>query len=143
MLYLIGMYLGKLFIEERKVHTIFIICPLILQILQMVISSNLSDPCLQYVKDPVRDLTYSSLAITLCFCIAYCFDYFNEGHLLKQWTEFLGSISLESYLWNTYWGYFLSIAIVNGWLTKSVDLMYAYIGSCIIGLLLSKPYKHS
>lgn len=141
LLYFSGMYIGNLMKSKKTISLWLLFIPLIAQVGQMVFYKCIDTPFIHSTYNPVRDLCYSSLAITLSFVLAYIFEVVKSSRANKLFS-FLGSISLESYLWNTYLGYCLCMAIEKHVSIVAENKMLFYLFICALGLLMSKPYQN-
>lgn len=138
------MYIGEKIYYKKHISILYVFLPIILHSLQFVFFRLFSNPFMEVLHSPFRDLTYTLLAGSVTYFFAFLFSKVSENtnkwRLKKLWGN-IGSISLESYLFNTYIGYVLQYLILSNILHKGITLFCVYLLSCIIGLLISKPYQ--
>ena len=139
-IYFGGMYIGEKIYKKKSISMVFVWLPILLHIIQYVIFRVFHNPIMEIIHNPIRDLTYVLLASSLVWLLSVFFSKILKGSV-KLVVEKLGSISLESYLFNTYFGYIIQYLIINNVLHYDLKVFCIYFISCILGLYLSTPYQ--
>ena len=139
-IYFVGMYIGEMIYKKKHVWALCVYLPILLHIIQIVFFRIFHNTIMDVLHSPIRDLTYVLLASSVTWILSYFFSMFNDGVWKKLWNK-LGNISLESYLFNTYFGYAIHYMLSRNVLPKDDVLYGVYVITCIIGLLMSTPYQ--
>lgn len=134
------MYIGEKIYKKKHVWALYVYLPILLHIIQIVFFKIFHNTIMDVLHSPIRDLTYVLLASSVTWILSYFFSMFNDGIWKKLWSTF-GNISLESYLFNTYFGYAIHYMLSRNVLPKDDVLYGVYVITCVIGLLMSIPYQ--